>query len=97
MGEALFGGVGEIDFDNIINMENIIMKNARGLVSGSAFYLDKNVTFNLKGTDYCSITEMVIFFYLLVFSSMEMQYFSWLQIREIYKFLNAFFRTWNHL
>ena len=49
MGEALFGGVAEIDFDNIINMENIVMNDAKGYVSGAAFYLDENTTFILKG------------------------------------------------
>ena len=66
MAETLFGGVGEIDFDDIINMENIIIKDAIGYVSGSIGYLDQNITLNLKGTEYCSIENLVnIFVYYL--------------------------------
>ena len=40
MAEVLFGALGEIDFHNIVNMENIIVKGAIGYVSGSVCYLE---------------------------------------------------------
>ena len=40
MGEALMGGIAEIDFDDIINMENIIVKIGGGYVGGSFLYLE---------------------------------------------------------
>ena len=43
-------------------MENIIIKDAIVHVSGTAFYLDLNTTFSMKGTKYCNITEIVLFF-----------------------------------
>ena len=40
MAEVKFGAVGEVDFHNIINMENIIIKGAIAYVSGSIFYTE---------------------------------------------------------
>jgi len=44
------GGVGEIDFDDIITMENIYVKLGGGYVGGSFLYLEKNITLVIKGT-----------------------------------------------
>ena len=75
MAETLFGGVGEIDFHNRVNMENIIIKVAGAYVSGAAFYFDQNNTFNLKGTEYCSIDDIVIFNLKLIYKLKKIFFF----------------------
>ena len=46
-------------------MENIIVKSGAGYTSGSFLYLEQNITFTLKGTDYCDISDLVILLLLI--------------------------------
>lgn len=86
MAETLFGGVGEIDFHNRVNMENIIIKVAGAYVSGAAFYFDQNNTFNLKGTEYCSIDDIVIFNLLIAFKVWKSSLFDRCRYRPFINF-----------
>ena len=100
MAETLFGAVGEIDFDNIINMENIIINDAGGYVCGSAFYLDQNITFNLIGTEYCSITNLVVLFFSKFNKVWKCSYFDWCRYRKHINFQMLFQKhiitSWNN-
>lgn len=42
-------------------MENIIVKIGGGYVGGSFLYLEQNITLTIKGTNYCDISDLVIF------------------------------------